>query len=659
MRMTRAALRAYAQDEDAMSIHEDKDADTDAPQTETSEENGPPRPVLRDITEDNHSTTTDEVSELQQSTQGKKPRTVKKKARLATEDNKADPDVTKEDTEQAAEVNDEGSEQQPELEERYMKAIETPGAAQLPILTTSETEATTAETPNKIVAVDSKTPKFDSMLHAPEVRRTSAEDEQEDSFVESIKTRSPIKLSREPSHDCFIDSIKSRSPARQASRIEDSVEAMDALEDAIEEFATIMPHIEHIDLESPVKARQTPARVLPPSARKTAIDTAITTKTPASAKPSPNKTPKTTRASPVKTPKSVRLSPTKMNASPLKQAPPRTNSGRVSTVKPVAKAPSINKSTTRPSSIVAKSAAAGAPNSTMSFSNSPLKTQPNLAKKRVTSGTLSTSRPAFVPVKSSKPATKATFALPGEAIQAKLKAQREERAKQEDEDKDKKTFKARPAPSRTSRPSVLPRENKASLARKSSALTADGQTENKENVEPKAPPKARPSVAALSDSNTLDVKKRRTEGGSSISANSAARRTIGSAPLTASTKKLSPTAQPSIAPRPAPRASFAPRVASLTKPTKTSPQSPDTTTQPKVLAKVSGKEVYARTKLEREREEKEKRDKEEAAKKARAEAAERGRQASREWAEKQKRKVEAQKTAAMPAPLAAETVEAN
>ena len=315
---------------------------------------------------------------------------------------------------------------------------------------------------------------------------------------------------------------------------------------------------------------------------------------------------------------------------------------------PVAKGPTITKSTTRPSTLVAKPAAIEVPKSTMSFSNSPLKTQPNLAGKRVTSGPLSTSRPAFVPAKSSKPTTKATFALPGEAIQAKLKAQREQRAKQEEEDKDKKTFKARPAPSRTSRPSVFPRENKASLARKSSALTADGQTENKENVEPKAAPKPRQSVATGSVPNTLNVKKRRTEGNDAVRANSAVRRTMGSAPLTAATKKLSPTARTSMAPKPATRPSFAPRVASLTKSTRPAPQSPDAAIQPKVPAKISGKEVYARMKLNLEREEKEKREKEEAAKKARAEAAERGRQASREWAEKQKRKLEATKATSVP-----------
>ena len=640
MRMTRAALRAYAQDEDAISIHEDKDAD--APQVETTEDEGPPRSVLKDITEDNYSTTTDEVSELKQSTQGRKPRASNRKGKQATGDNNDDLEVTKEVVEQANADNNEDDKQQPGVEEQYMEASETMTPPDPSATSITESHEMTSETPKRDIAIASKTPKFDPALHAPEVQPTPAEDEQEDSFVESIKTRSPIKLSREPSHDSFIDSIKSRSPARQASRIEDSVAAMDALEDAIEEIAIKMPHIEDIDLESLVKARQTPAKVLPPSARKTAYATRLTANTPKSARISIAHTPRSTRQSPTKAAMPTKLSEFKTKATPLKQAPPRTNSGRVSTVKPVAKGPTIIKSTTRPSTLVAKPAAIEAPKSTMSFSNSPLKAQSNLDKKRVTNGQLSTSRPAFVPAKSSKPPTKATFALPGEAIQAKLKAQREERAKQEEDDKDKKTFKARPAPSRSSRPSVLPRENKASLARKSSALTADGPMENKENVEPRAAPKPRPSVAIGS---TLDVKKRRNEGSAAISANSAVRRTMGSAPLAAPNKKLSPIARPPVAPRPAPRASFAPRVASLTKPTKPSPQSPDSAVQSKVPTKISGKEVYARTKLNLEREEKEKREKEEAAKKARAEAAERGRQASREWAEKQKRKLEASKTA--------------
>ena len=259
--MTRAALRAYAQDEDAISIHEDKDAD--ALQIETTEKEGPPRPALTDITEDNYSTTTDEVSELKQSTRGRKPKASKRKGKQATEDNDEDAEVTKEVTEQATSANNEGCEQ-PEAEEPYIEASETTFPATAPAATISESEEITAETPKKdILTTISKTPKFDPVLHAPESQATSAEHQQEDSFVDSIKTRFPMKLSREPSRDSFIDSIKSRSPARQASRIEDSVEAMDALEDAIEEIAIKMPHIEDIDLESLVKARQAPSQGSP------------------------------------------------------------------------------------------------------------------------------------------------------------------------------------------------------------------------------------------------------------------------------------------------------------------------------------------------------------------------------------------------------------
>jgi hypothetical protein len=90
----------------------------------------------------------------------------------------------------------------------------------------------------------------------------------------------------------------------------------------------------------------------------------------------------------------------------------------------------------------------------------------------------------------------------------------------------------------------------------------------------------------------------------------------------------------------APRASLAPRFAS-----QSAGQKLIVTKEDAAQQKVRGKEVFGRAKAEKEQAGKEKREKEEAAKKARAEAAERGRQASREWAEKQKKKLEAQKAA--------------
>lgn len=64
----------------------------------------------------------------------------------------------------------------------------------------------------------------------------------------------------------------------------------------------------------------------------------------------------------------------------------------------------------------------------MSFSNSPAKSLPNIHKRRITSGAiLSTSKPAFEIKKSSKPPTLSTFVLPGEILAEKLKAQKEAR----------------------------------------------------------------------------------------------------------------------------------------------------------------------------------------------------------------------------------------
>ena len=59
--------------------------------------------------------------------------------------------------------------------------------------------------------------------------------------------------------------------------------------------------------------------------------------------------------------------------------------------------------------------------------------------------------------------------------------------------------------------------------------------------------------------------------------------------------------------------------------------------------KQKAREIYNRDRTEKQERERERREKEDAAKRARAEAADRGRQASREWAERQRKKLEAKK----------------
>ena len=152
---------------------------------------------------------------------------------------------------------------------------------------------------------------------------------------------------------------------------------------------------------------------------------------------------------------------------------------------------------------------------------------------------------------------------------------------------------------------------------------------NKENVAP-----SRPVAQSVTKAKSppmkpkeLVVRKRESTatGGTVVPkrvapANSAARRT---GPDTTSAARLSNVVRKSIVPS----GSGPEGTAGLTKST------------------ARGKEVFGRNKVERTETEKSRKEKEEAAKKARLEAAERGRIASREWAERQKKKLEAQAAA--------------
>nr|POF16359.1 hypothetical protein CFP56_23877 [Quercus suber] len=207
--------------------------------------------------------------------------------------------------------------------------------------------------------------------------------------------------------------------------------------------------------------------------------------------------------------------------------------------------------------------------------------------------------PPKPPVKSSKPPTKPTFQLPGEAVAAKLKAAREERA--EKEAVAKKTFKARPAPV-SAKVAPFVRETNASKFRQSLMNAKTGQPSGHRRANSVAPPQQRPTsrvVPATSTSHklgsgVLKVNKRPSTAMANIGATRAASGSSVSA--NATTQRV---------------------------PSK---------------GTLKGKEVFNRAAAAKESLEKEKREKEEATKKARAAAAERSRQASREWARKQEMK---------------------
>lgn len=440
----------------------------------------------------------------------------------------------------------------------------------------------------------SQTPKFDPRIHmALEPEEMHAAATQEDSFVDSIKTRSPSKqnslspmVSLSRPQDSFANEIRSRSPPKPALRIEDSVEAIDALEDALEEIAKELPDITEGGLESPVKTKH--------------------------------------------------IAPSKVHAKDsLKQSPKvqkNLNSATLDTrKKAVPRKPAMHHQKPQNPKVLKgtyKKTCAGHPTMLQSepSSNPSVNAKPRTTAKLAVKPS-SISKPAFAPSRSTKPPTKATFTLPGEAVAARLKAQKEERLKREEEAvREKAQFKARPAP-RFSSATLPMRGTAASKACQSIVATAERTKENEG-----------PNLKAVSPTHSDLVVKKRQSAFVPSNVNPCKPRpamntsTLRPRPISAiiststlnvpSTTALKRTASVN-------GATAAPSVA----------VGKSTVTQADIISqRAKAKEIYGRERAMKEDMDRTKREKEEAAKKARAEAAERGRQASREWAERQKKK---------------------
>jgi hypothetical protein len=510
------------------------------------------------------------------------------------------------------------------------------------------------------------TPRFDPTVHteAPFAGQAALQ-KSEDSFVGSIKTRTPGRMMTTEQHagdgpDSFVEDIISRSPSKYCARIEDSVEAIDALEEAIEQVAEDLPKPLDASLESPVKT-STPRATSDP--RHAVL--------PATKRPAPR-------------PKPAAATQTSARGTTVTRKPVP----RVSSARPQAR-PSIlttieSRSSTQPTA------------STVTAKQSP-PVPTATAPKRTTGRKLSTAKPGFTPAKSSKAPTKSNFTLPGDAISAKMKAQREERLKKEEEAKaeaaKKREFKARPVPKTTSAPSgkgkgrissVLPRETAASRARMS-LMAARKDEEGKENIGPAAKnvvsgsglaslrsgsgsaarKSIQPSTTPQSSLSIGKMRPRASVPNMTTTTGRVTKRTIvptnpstarratadyGAAiktrhPILLLRATLSKPRQSGTQPkstrgnhRGGPDGS-----SSGSKPTTalTATTTPPTTTTTAVAGAkgtAKGREVFSRGKLAEEEQQKQKREKEAAARKARAEASERGRLASRQWAEKQKQR---------------------
>ena len=430
------------------------------------------------------------------------------------------------------------------------------------------------------------TPRFNSeMRESDDMIIPGSKEEKEDSFIAKIETRTPLKMTTskdtdmlpnedDKKDDSFVEQIRTRTPGKRISRIEDSVEALDALEEEIEKAGELIP-VKADGLLPPVKPKK-------------------------QAKPQSSTMAKGVSGS-------VRM---KESTGVQKKisAGRRSTAARLTTSNPTARSTNTE---ARPSTSLTQQkpeVTIQSPAPTPRVGQPPAEAK---LKKRISS----VHKVPFRPHKSTKPPTRANFELPGDAFTRKLREQREERLKREKEEASKpRVFKARPVRMSHAPEVKLTAAAKARLSIAKGDLvhvrgSSNGVTKSKSGTRPSALANASPSKRLSS----LSVAKRSTQPTANSStkppANGPYRLTRG------------PSLNPSTTNR-APSAMGADR--------------PALTAEENAHQKLKGKEVFGRTKVEIMEREKAKKEKEDAARKARADAAERGRLASREWAEKQK-----------------------
>ncbi|KAL2174299.1 uncharacterized protein P884DRAFT_332162 [Thermothelomyces heterothallicus CBS 202.75] len=396
--------------------------------------------------------------------------------------------------------------------------------------------------------------------------------------------------------------------SRPLSRIEDSVEALDKLEEEIEAVAEVA------QLE----------RVLSPEA-------ASQNSNAASAKSTPVK-----RAASVRAPPDSAKSKTVGRSSSVRHKTTSSGDDEKATTSSARKVP-------RPASLLPPKplAKSSKPPTTSNFELPGEAVARQLKERRAQrlsqqispeqaaalAAAYSPSRPH---VKSSKPPTRPTFELPGEAISRRKREKREaELRAQEEEERKRREFKARPIRANLV-PTTVPRETLTSLARQKARATTEG------------------SADSASTTVTPVSKKRQSATITTPSSTWATRTTTpaGSAAATLPIRGRNPTAsggsdsagQPAAA-SPAPRAASTSSSAAASTHSRASKVSAEEAAQ----QKLRGKEVFARDNSLTAEREREKRERERAAKEAREKAAERSRELSRQWAEKQRLKKETER----------------
>ncbi|XMA07550.1 hypothetical protein WAI453_000341 [Rhynchosporium graminicola] len=397
--------------------------------------------------------------------------------------------------------------------------------------------------------------------------------------------------------DSFVNQIICRSPAKPVSRIEDSVEALDQLEEALEALNQAAQAERMVSSEKSRQKARMPDGYL--EGHKADKQPFKVSEKQATLRRQPSKSGYATvrvktapkQAPTLKKATSMNFKSAHNNASPVEeqkaQAPAKTAVKRpMSLLQPKEKLRST-KPPTRPIFELPGEAVA-----------LKLKEQreARMAQRQSSEDSLHTARVVSSPkIKSTKPPTKSTFELPGEELSRRKKAAHEARLKlQEEEERKRREFKARPIRN-SGTANMSPRETVASRARQSKI-----------------------GIESIEDGNLTTSKR-----GSNIGSHRLSIAALNLANMSAPRAKgafIPPVRKPSPS---------APGVVAAARPLQRTVSVTDSDLRRRA------KEIYSRDARLTEEMEKEKRDREAAAKRAREEAAERGRQASREWAERQ------------------------
>ena len=317
-----------------------------------------------------------------------------------------------------------------------------------------------------------KTPRFDPNIHKPIKERSLNMNDDGDRALQvddiertgmAISGQEPATM-KENKDDSFVEQIKTRTPAKRVSRIEDSVEALDALEDEIERMGEAIPATTS-DLSSPMDIKKATRTIAKSKETKTIMSHRAPKAPSTSANAAPLSTGSRTSAA------------SKQNAT--KATNPRSSALKTAT-------------TTKSPASARKPA-------------QPLATIQNRTQVQPSKRVSSIYKAPFVPTKSTKPPTKSSFELPGDAVAWKLKEQREERQKHEEEERTKnRQFKAKPIRLSQAPEVRLTASTKARLSLAKNAPADD--------IKPKAALRTGTASAALPNKHqsSLNVLKRMT-----------------------------------------------------------------------------------------------------------------------------------------------------